>query len=363
MHPRVEVRDVHKRFGTTAAVRGASFSVADGQSVCLLGPSGCGKTTILRMIAGLETPDSGSIEIDGEDVSGWPPYSRNIGLVFQDYALFPHMTVCENVAFGLRHRGVPKLEIPQRIAEALALVKLTGYETRWPGQLSGGQQQRVAVARALVTRPVVLLLDEPLSNLDAKLRVDLRVQLRTILSAVRITTIIVTHDQDEAMALADRIIVMSGGVIEQSGRPTEIYDSPNSRFVAEFIGRSNWLSGTVTATRADLAEIMLDGGGSIRVASSSASVGDAFDVCLRPERLAVRLVTEAQTNGDDSSNRLRGRVRHVEILGSHLHLYVALERGDTMLAIQVRSKGQELNGVEVDLVFRPGDALLIPRNP
>jgi len=361
-NPRVEVRSVFKWFGKTAAVRNASFTVADGQSVCLLGPSGCGKTTILRMIAGLETPDSGTIEIDGTDVSHRPPYSRNIGLVFQDYALFPQMNVIDNVAFGLRHRGVPKSEIQRRVAEALTLVKLTGYETRKPSQLSGGQQQRVAVARALVTRPAVLLLDEPLSNLDAKLRVDLRVQLRSILAAVRTTTIIVTHDQDEAMALADHIIVMSGGVIEQTGRPLEIYDSPNSRFVAEFIGRSNWLSGTVTATRDGLAQIALDRGGSLFVASTTASVGEAFDICLRPERLSLGLRgTPQATEEDYRINRLSGRVRHVESLGSHLHLYVALERGDTMLAILLRSNIQDFDGTEVDLVFSPSDALLIPR--
>ena len=363
MTPVVAVSGIRKQFGAVQAVRNVSFSVAEGQSLCLLGPSGCGKTTMLRIIAGLETPDAGSVVIGGVEVTGLPPYARNIGLVFQDYALFPHMNVQENVAFGLRHRGVAKPEIPGRVAEALELVRLAGYEARRPAQLSGGQQQRVAVARALVTRPTVLLLDEPLSNLDAKLRVELRVQLRAILAEVRTTTIIVTHDQDEAMALADEIIVMNGGAIEQTGSPLEIYDTPRSRFVAEFIGRSNWLTGTVQASCGDgMAHLILASGETILVGLPDAAPGQSFDICLRPERLGILPASPAAAP-DRGLNRLKGRVSHVEILGSQLHLYVTIGGSERLLAILSRAADRHEEGAEVDLVFRPCDALLIPRAP
>jgi putative spermidine/putrescine transport system ATP-binding protein/putrescine transport system ATP-binding protein len=274
------------------------------------------------------------------------------------------MTVRDNVAFGLRHRGVPKGEIPQRVAEALALVQLSGLEARRPGQLSGGEQQRVALARALATRPTVLLLDEPLSNLDAKLRADVRIQMHAILEQLRTTTIMVTHDQDEAMSLADRIIVMSRGAIEQSGRPAEIYDAPRTRFVAEFIGRSNWLSGEIVSCANGLARFELDDGGSVVVSHRVADATQCFDICLRPERIAVMLAGAVSPIADAAAvNRLKGRVRHVEMLGPQLHLHVVLEGGRTMLALLPRWSAQDFTGAEVYLAFRPEDALLIPRTP
>src|SRR6266568_8679295 len=241
--PVIQFRNVIKRFGATTAVDDVTFAVGAGETVSLLGPSGCGKTTTLRLISGFEEPDGGVIEIVGESMVGKRPYERNVGLLFQHYALFPHMTVAENVAYGLKHRRWPRAEIPDRVREMLRLVQLQGFEERRPGQMSGGQQQRVALARVLATRPKLVLLDEPLSALDAKLREELRLELKQILTAVGSPTIVVTHDQDEAMSLADRIIVMNRGRIEQVGTPDEIYARPRTAFVAGFIGRTNWFHG------------------------------------------------------------------------------------------------------------------------
>ena len=239
----VEFRGVTKRFGALAAIDDISFSVGQGETIALLGPSGCGKTTILRMIAGFESPNQGSVLIGGRDMAGLKPYERNVGLLFQHYALFPHMSVAQNVAYGLRHRGHAVSDIPRRVAEMLDLVQLSGFSNRRPDQLSGGQQQRVALARALAIHPNLLLLDEPLSALDAKLRHELRVELKQVLAAVGSTAIVVTHDQEEAMSLGERVFVMSRGTIMQIGTPNDIYWRPTSRFVAEFMGRANWLRG------------------------------------------------------------------------------------------------------------------------
>ena len=243
--PVLELNHVTRRYGKLKAVDNVTLNVDSGQILSLLGPSGCGKTTTLRMIAGFEEPNQGSIHIAGVDMKGKRPYERNVGLLFQNYALFPHMTVQRNVAYGLKQRGYEKKKIPARVTEMLELVKLTDFANRRPGQLSGGQQQRVALARALATSPEVVLLDEPLSALDAKLRVELRVELREILNSINATTIVVTHDQEEAMSLGDIVTVMEKGKIMQEGPPTEIYADPKTRFVAEFIGRSNWFTGTL----------------------------------------------------------------------------------------------------------------------
>ena len=239
----VELRNVTKRFGGLAAVDGVSLEVRRGQIVSLLGPSGCGKTTTLRLIAGFESPDEGTVLIGGMDVRGKRPYERNVGLLFQDYALFPHMTVEQNIAYGMRHRGIERSAIPGNTAEMLRLVKLDGFEKRWPNQLSGGQQQRVALARALATKPDVMLLDEPLSALDAKLRQELRIELKEILTSVGTTSIVVTHDQEEAMSMAEHVIVQNRGRIIQQGTPYDIYARPSNEFVAEFVGRSNAFRG------------------------------------------------------------------------------------------------------------------------
>ena len=239
----VELVGVTKRFGDVAAVRGVSLDVAHGEFLTLLGPSGCGKTTTLNMIAGFLRPDEGQILLGGRRVEHLPPYRRDTAMVFQQYALFPHMTIAENIGFGLQMRKVPKTEIAKRVDRALEIVRLPGLGSRRPAQLSGGQQQRVALARAIVTEPTVLLLDEPLSNLDLKLRESLRLEIKSIQRELGITAIYVTHDQGEALVMSDRIVVMNQGLIEQIGEPTAIYEEPRTAFVAEFIGTSNFLRG------------------------------------------------------------------------------------------------------------------------
>src|SRR6187401_3001431 len=245
--PDVEIIGVTKRFGAVTAVDAMDLSIARGEFYSLLGPSGCGKTTTLRMIAGFEQPTEGEIMLAGTPIAGVPPYQRNVNTVFQHYALFPHMDVAQNVGYGLRQREVPRDEERRRASEALALVRLGGYERRRTWEMSGGQQQRVALARALVNRPTVLLLDEPLGALDLKLRKNLQLELKRIQTEVGITFVYVTHDQEEALTMSDRIAVMHAGKVEQLGTPEELYDRPTSRFVADFIGTTNLLSGAVEA--------------------------------------------------------------------------------------------------------------------
>ena len=255
----LELIGLTKRFGSFTAVDNMNLKAADGEMIALLGGSGCGKTTTLRMIAGFAEPTEGSILVDGEDVAKIPPYKRNIGIFFQNYALFPHMTVFENVAFGLKLQKLKKPEIAQRVAEILTLVKLTGLDKRYPRELSGGQQQRVALARALVTRPHILLLDEPLSNLDAKLRIEMQVEIKRIQKELGITTIIVTHDHEEAVSLADRVIVMHEGKIQQIGSPNEIFERPCSAFVADFMGFSTFIQGTIGPEEGDKRPVSCSG--------------------------------------------------------------------------------------------------------
>src|SRR6188508_2973708 len=242
---KLELIDLSKRYGEQAAVAGVTLDVTDGEFLVLLGPSGCGKTTTLRMIAGLVEPSGGAARIGGTDVTHLPPWRRNTGMVFQSYALFPHMSVADNVAFGLQMRRLGKSEIETRTREALRLVRLEGFAQRLPRQLSGGQQQRVALARALAIRPDVLLLDEPLSNLDAKLREQVRVEIRELQRQLGLTTVMVTHDQEEALTMADRLVVMNEGSVRQVGSQRDLYERPADRFVAGFVGRSTFLGGTV----------------------------------------------------------------------------------------------------------------------
>src|SRR5262245_55261073 len=282
----VEFRAVTKRFGDLTAVNSVSFQVRQGEFLSLLGPSGCGKTTSLRMIAGFEQPDEGEILIGGEDAVGTPPYRRDVNTVFQQYALFPHMTILDNVAYGMKQKRVAKSERYARAREALELVRLTGREKHRPSMLSGGQQQRVALARALVNRPRVLLLDEPLGALDLKLRKEMQIELTRIQQQVGITFIYVTHDQGEALAMSDRIAVMSDGVIEQLDTPAEIYDRPLTAFVADFTGEMNFLRGRVSEA-AD-GEYALDTGTGVVVrARGEATPGQSARVGIRPARLRI----------------------------------------------------------------------------
>ncbi len=317
----MELTDVSKGYGDVPVVQGISLALKQGERIGLLGPSGCGKTTTLNMIAGFLHPDSGKIRIAGQDVVGIPPHRRNTGIVFQSYALFLHMTVFQNVAFGLRMRGVAADEIKRRVEEALDLVRLHGLGGRYPRQLSGGQQQRVALARALVIHPDILLLDEALSNLDAKLRQEMRVELVEILKRVGITTVFVTHDQEEALALSDRIAIMNHGRIEQIGTPNEVYEEPATAFVAKFLGEANVLPGTIVGL--DDGVTVCDIGGHLVRSSRSTALrsGERVEVIVRAER--VDLTPSASTNGNSFAVRvehvmhLGGSIRYVLQLGEH----------------------------------------------
>jgi spermidine/putrescine transport system ATP-binding protein len=285
--PDIEIRAVVKRFGDFTAVREVSLAVAPGEFLTLLGPSGCGKTTILRLVAGFERPDAGEIFLGGENVTELPPYRRNVRTVFQHYALFPHMTAAGNIAFGLEQKRLPRREIAQKVAAAIDLVRLDGLADRYPRQLSGGQQQRVAIARALVCEPRVLLLDEPLGALDLKLRRAMQTELKSLQRRTGIAFIFVTHDQEEALAMSDRVAVMNKGRIEQIGAPREIYESPRTEFVASFIGVCNILRGTVCGAESDGVRVAC-ADGTVTVAFASAPrVGDAVTFAIRPEKIAM----------------------------------------------------------------------------
>jgi iron(III) transport system ATP-binding protein len=321
----ISIRGVVKRFGAVTAVDRADLSVRDGELFTLLGPSGCGKTSLLRLLAGFYQPDEGEIRFGERVVSGLPPYERNIGMVFQNYALWPHMTVAGNVAYGLKLRKLGGAEIATRLAEGLRKVNLTGYESRYPGQLSGGQQQRVALARALVLNPDILLLDEPLSNLDAKIRVQVRAEIRKLQQELGITTIYVTHDQEEALSLSDRVAVMKDGRVLQVGRPKELYERPRTRFVADFVGTNNLVPGRVSGRAG--AELMVDTAVGTLRAVSDVSVGERCVLAIRPENVAVD--TGA---GSGAGNVVRGRVSFVSYLGSALRYDVEAGSGQVLKA-------------------------------
>jgi putative spermidine/putrescine transport system ATP-binding protein/putrescine transport system ATP-binding protein len=354
----IEFRNVIKRFGAMTAVDNVTFSVGAGEIVSLLGPSGCGKTTTLRLISGFEDPEEGVIEIAGESMVGKRPYERNVGLLFQHYALFPHMTVAENVGYGLKHRRWPKAEIGDRIAEMLRLVQLQGFDGRRPGQMSGGQQQRVALARVLATGPKLVLLDEPLSALDAKLREELRLELKQILTSVGSTTIVVTHDQDEAMSLADRIIIMNRGRIEQQGTPDEIYMRPRTAFVAAFIGRTNWFHGSIEGEPGStFARLTTDAGTSLAVRGMANVTGARWSVCIRPERMNV--AGPEATASDANVNLLPGDVVDVVNMGAEIHYIVESAEG-RLMAVEPNREGPRVHkGDRVGLRFRAEDCVVL----
>ncbi len=351
----LEFRAVTKTFGAVTAIDGVSFDIAHGETVALLGPSGCGKTTILRVIAGFEATDSGTVRIAGTDMARKRPYERNVGLLFQHYALFPHMTVAANVGYGLRHRGFPRQDIPRRVAEMLALVKLPGYGERFPNQLSGGQQQRVALARALATRPGVVLLDEPLSALDAKLRQELRAELRDVLTTVGSSAIVVTHDQEEAMSLGERVFIMNRGRIVQQGTPDDIYARPQTRFVAEFMGRSNWFVGSMRGA----ATFQTACGLTLQIAVDMPAEEKSCDLCIRPE--SIDLLAES---ADPGPNRMQGQVVDVALLGAMRQIIVALRGGQRVLVMQPnRAQTGFAPGQGVVVGFPPDACMLVPVDP
>jgi putative spermidine/putrescine transport system ATP-binding protein len=332
------LQSLTKRFGDATVVDGLSLGVEQGEFVSLLGPSGCGKTTTLQMIAGFVEPSAGTINLGGRDLTKIKPAARGLGIVFQSYALFPHMTAAENIAFGLEMRGVAKPEQTKRVADALALVGLAGFSDRYPRRMSGGQQQRVALARALVIKPDVLLLDEPLSNLDAKLREEMQVELRQIQRTVGTTTILVTHDQGEAMALSDRIVVMNRGRAEHVARPTEIYRAPATAFVANFLGKINLLPATIT-------------NGAARIGTShwpAAGMADGpATISIRPERIVF-----SDTDG------LAGTVKARIFQGHHWLLHVAIEAGLVLVIAPNDGRAIPAEGSTIRLAWRAEDMTL-----
>ncbi len=350
---RVKLVSVTKRFGKTVAVDNVSFVVEQGELFTLLGPSGCGKTTTLRLIAGLEYPDSGKIYFDDQDVTYLKPYERNTAMVFQNYALWPHMTVFDNIAYGLKIRGVPKDEIKRRVKEVLELVGLSGLENRYPHQLSGGQQQRVALARALVVQPKVLLLDEPLSNLDALLRVKMREELKRIQRELRITTIYVTHDQEEAMCLSDRIAVMDKGKILQVGSPREIYENPKNLFVATFIGRSSALKGKVVQVRDGYAILSIGNQKILGIVSDEYPVkeGDSAVAIVKPEDVVLEPISS-------NLNELWGEVELAMFLGHVTMLRIRID--SQTLYVYVDPDTLIERGQIVRVYVDPGDVLIFP---
>jgi spermidine/putrescine transport system ATP-binding protein len=351
--PDVALRGVTKRFGEFTAVDAVDLEVRPGEFLALLGPSGCGKTTTLRMIAGFEEPTEGEIEIDGRSAVGVPPNKRDVNTVFQQYALFPHMTVLENVAYGLKQRKVDKGDRRRQATEALELVRLTGREQAKPAELSGGMQQRVALARALVMHPKVLLLDEPLGALDLKLRKAMQVELKRIQRDVGITFIVVTHDQEEAMAMADRIAVMNEGRIDQLDTPSEIYDRPATPFVADFIGDMNHFEGVLERDGEGLAAVV----GSTRVGIGrvvrDAQVGDRVRIGLRPEQV------HASTRGEG----VPATCQTAMVLGHLVQIVAELETGETIVARQPRAGDDLLRGVgageDLSLQWSPTAAMLL----
>ncbi|MWD26284.1 ATP-binding cassette domain-containing protein [Aquicoccus sp. SCR17] len=344
------IRDLTKRYDDTAVVNAVSLDVTEGEFVSLLGPSGCGKTTILRMIAGLLEPSSGSILIGGEDVTRLPANRRNIGLVFQSYALFPHLTVFENVAFGLRRQGVKGGDLGTRVTEALARVRLDAHADRFPRQLSGGQQQRVALARSIAPHPSILLFDEPLSNLDAQLREEMQIELKRLQAELELTSLFVTHDQHEAMSLSDRICLLAGGDIQQVGTPEEVYFRPANGFVAGFIGSPNKLSGTMRAGRVEIAE-----GVALHAAGAGHGEGQPVSVTLRQEDIVL--------DPDAPDAPLSGRIALRIFEGGAVQYLVKLDSGLELLA-RVRSRGPQANmaeGTRVGLSVAPEHLYVAPR--
>ncbi len=364
--PLLRIDAVEKRFGGFTAVDGVSLDIKAGEFFALLGPSGCGKTTLLRMLAGFETPDSGKILLHGDDVVRTPPHQRPVNMMFQNYALFPHLNVRDNIAFGLRRAGMSRAEIASRVAELLALVRLEGLEKRRPDQLSGGQRQRVALARAVARRPQLLLLDEPLAALDKKLRDSTQRELLALQRKLGLTFIVVTHDQDEAMTLADRIGVMNAGRLAQVATPRLLYEEPRSRWVAEFVGDVNILEGRIVTREAGRLRVETQGAGAVTTLAPR-DLGDAIDVCvaIRPEKIRLSQRAPANHSGAGTINRLEGTISDVSYLGSASSYVIALEGGAKLRASMANAARVSADayavGQRVTVWFAPDDCVVLDR--
>lgn len=357
---KITLKNVTKAYGQYVAVDNISLDIQESEFVVLLGPSGCGKTTILRMIAGFIHPTDGQIFIGGTDVTGVPTRSREIGMVFQNYALFPNMTVAENIAFGLKRRRVPRDQVESRVAELLDLIRLSDKAEHYVDQLSGGQQQRVAVARAIAYPPRVLLMDEPLSALDLKLRESMQIELKRLQKSLNITTILVTHDQHEAMSLADRIVVMSNGRFHQVGTPEELYAKPATKFVAEFIGKNNIMGGTVA--RKDPGTLHVEIADRLEVAVNHAdgdvAIGARVDITVRPESVVLR----GRGAGQSSSDRNFGRIDARQFFGSTVQYSVEVSSSCSLLVERPANEGLLSVNDIVSLKFESGRVNLLRKD-
>nr|WP_298098038.1 ABC transporter ATP-binding protein [uncultured Shinella sp.] len=343
--PYITFRNVTKKFGDFTAVDDLTLNIYHREFFALLGASGCGKSTLLRMLAGFERPTSGEIILDGQDIAGIPPYKRPVNMMFQSYALFPHMSVESNIGFGLRQDGMPKNEIAERVAQMLKLVKLEKFAKRKPHQLSGGQRQRVALARSLAKRPKVLLLDEPLGALDKKLREETQFELMDLQQELGLTFVVVTHDQEEAMTMADRIAVMSHGKVIQVATPAEIYEAPNSRFVADFIGDVNILDGKVSANGNGKIELAVSEGFTVRTATANGPApGSAAGFAIRPEKMKVTRAAPA----DASVNAAQGEIWDIGYLGDMTVFYVKLDSGKVVKASMLNAQREVEDPIAYD---------------
>jgi spermidine/putrescine transport system ATP-binding protein len=352
--PEIRLTRLTKQFGDVRAVDDVSLDIRSGEFFSLLGPSGCGKTTTLRMIGGFELPTRGRIELRGTDITTAPPDKRPVNMVFQNYALFPHLNVGDNVGFGLRRKKVPGAEVRRRVGEALELVHLTGYDRRRTNQLSGGQQQRIALARALVNRPNVLLLDEPLGALDLKLRKNLQLELKRIQVEVGITFVYVTHDQEEALTMSDRIAVMDRGKVEQVGLPEELYERPATRFVADFMGTTNLLRGRLEAIDGSVAQVRLEAGDRCRaLAADGLAVGSEVELSIRPEAVVVA------APGDGGPGAIEGRIEQVAYLGPAVQYQIHSQGGAIVIALAPKTGRRFAVGDDVEVRWAPDDALVV----
>ena len=358
--PTVQLRGVNKRFDKVVAVEKMDLDIEEGSLVTLLGPSGCGKTTILRMIAGLETPSEGDIYIKGQRVNDIPIHKRNLGMIFQNYALFPHKTIFDNVAFGLKYRDVPKEQIKGKVTQALEMVRLPGVEKRMPSQLSGGQQQRIAMARAIVIEPVVLLMDEPLSALDANLREEMRREIDNLQQMIGVTTVFVTHDQREALSMSDKIVVMKDGLLQQEGSPEDVYNYPANHFVADFLGHSNFLDGVVIGREGENFSVKVGDSNEILVHHPGDwSDGDRVEIVVRAHNYEVSPRGKNEQKSD--MNCFNGTIIDRSYMGGEVSYFVELENKTVLHAIGIAKLRPFRRGQDVWIHVQPKYCGLLPK--
>jgi putative spermidine/putrescine transport system ATP-binding protein/spermidine/putrescine transport system ATP-binding protein len=358
--PVVKLRGVYKRFDKVVAVEKMDLDIDEGSLVTLLGPSGCGKTTILRMIAGLEAPTEGDIYIQGKRVNDIPIHKRNLGMIFQNYALFPHKTIFDNVGFGLKYRNVPKEEIKEKVSQALEMVRLPGVEHRMPSQLSGGQQQRIAMARAIVIEPVVLLMDEPLSALDENLREEMRREIDNLQQMLGVTTVFVTHDQREALSMSDKIVVMKDGLMQQEGPPEEVYNYPTNHFVADFLGHSNFFKGEVVGREDDHVKVRVEDGNEVLVHHpGNWTEGEQIELVVRAQNFEI--YAKGENENASNLNRFEGTIIDRSYMGGEVSYFVELENKTVLHAISISKLIPFRRGQEVSVQVQPKHCGLLPK--